>query len=80
LQSNGSKKDAEVSSLFSKYYMQRVTIEFAEDLDRIRGADDFRDNALPLLVNALQQGISVFSIEDQKRVVLAGKDDEMVRK
>ena len=52
--------------------MQRATVEFAEDLDKIRGADDFKDDALLLLVNALQQGTSLFSIEEQRRIVTAG--------
>jgi len=56
--------------------MQRATQEFAEDLDRIRGADDFRDDALPLLINALQQGTSVFSKEEQRRVVTAGLEKQ----
>jgi len=64
--------DAEVSAAFTKYYMQRATKEFSEDLDRIRASDDFRDDAIPLLINALQQGISIFSIEEQRRIVTAG--------
>ena len=70
--------DADVAAAFTKFYMQRSTIEFSEDLDRIRVADDFKDDALPLLVNALQQGTSLFSIEDQRRIVMAGmrKDEK----
>ena len=52
--------------------MQHATTEFAEDLDRLRGADDFKDDALPLLIHALQQGTSLFSMEEQKRIVMAG--------
>lgn len=66
--------DADVQGAFTKYYMQRATTEFAEDLDKIRGADDFKDDALPLLINALQQGTSVFSIEEQRRIVTAGME------
>jgi ribosome assembly protein 3 len=68
--------DAEVSAAFTKYYMQRATTEFSEDLDRLRGSDDFKDDALPLLVNALQQGASVFSIEEQRRIVTARIEKE----
>lgn len=67
--------DAEVSASFSKFYRQRAAQEFAEDLDRVRGAEDFRDDLLPLLINALQQGTSVFSIEEQKRVITAGVEN-----
>jgi ribosome assembly protein 3 len=68
--------DTDVSATFTKHYMQRATQEFAEDLDRIRAADDFKDDALPLLINALQQGTSVFSIEEQRRIVTAGMAKE----
>jgi ribosome assembly protein 3 len=66
--------DSDVRAAFTKYYMQRATTEFAEDLDKIRGADDFRDDALPLLIGALQQGTQVFSIEEQRRIVMAGRE------
>jgi ribosome assembly protein 3 len=68
--------DAEVTTAFTKFYMQRATTEFSEELDRLRGADDFRDDALPLLINALQQGTFLFSIEEQKRIVMAGTKKE----
>jgi ribosome assembly protein 3 len=51
--------------------MQKSAEEFSDDLDVIRGADDFNDKALPLLVTALQQGASIFSKEDQRRVSMA---------
>ena len=68
--------DAEVSSAFTGYYTRQATKEFAEDLDRVRGAEDFKDDALPLLVRALQQGTALFSIEEQRRVVTAEKERE----
>ncbi len=64
--------DAQVSEEFTRYYMQRATEEFAEDLDAMRTADDFQDSAFPMLVHALQQGTSIFSIEDKRRVVAEG--------
>ncbi|PMD67347.1 putative ribosome assembly protein 3 [Hyaloscypha bicolor E] len=74
--SSKDMSDAEVTAAFTKFYMQRATTEFSEDLDRLRGADDFRDDALPLLINALQQGTFLFSIEEQKRIVMAGTEKE----
>lgn len=65
--------NAEVSIAFDRFYMQRVTIEFAEDLDRIRGAGDFKDTAVPTLVMALQQGTSMFPIEEQRRIIRTGQ-------
>lgn len=68
-----SLTDAEVSAAFTRFYMQRVTVEFADDLDRIRGAGDFQDTTLTTLIDALQQGTSIFSIEEQRRIVMAGR-------
>ncbi|KXJ90651.1 ribosome-assembly protein 3-domain-containing protein [Microdochium bolleyi] len=56
---------------FTNYYLQRATKEFAEDLDKIRTADDFKGDALPLLISSLSQGTSMFSPSEQARVVNA---------
>ncbi|KAE9369616.1 putative ribosome assembly protein 3 [Stipitochalara longipes BDJ] len=74
--SSKDMSDAEVTAAFTKFYMQRATTEFSEDLDRLRGADDFKDDALPLLINALQQGTSLFSIEEQRRIVQASVEKD----
>ena len=63
------KTQQEVSSEFTSYYLQRATKEFAEDLDKVRTADDFKNDAIHLLVNALQQGTALFSPEEQRRIV-----------
>ena len=63
--------DQEVSDAFTSYYLQRATKEFAEDLDKIRNADDFKNDAIPILVNALSQGTALFSPADQRRIVTA---------
>jgi ribosome assembly protein 3 len=75
---NGPKtmSEAEVSAAFTKYYMQRATTEFAEDLDRVRGADDFKGEALTLLIHALQQGTSIFSSDEQRRIITAEVENE----
>ncbi|KAK3989684.1 ribosome-assembly protein 3-domain-containing protein [Cladorrhinum sp. PSN332] len=66
------KSDAQVRAEFTSYYLQRATQEFAEDLDKVRGADDFkRDDAsgIQMLIAALQQGTGMFSLEEMRRVV-----------
>lgn len=68
---NKKKSDKEVAAEFTSYYLQRATHEFANDLDKVRGADDFRADALPILVHALQQGTATFSPADQRRIVTA---------
>lgn len=66
-----AKTDKEVSSQFSSYYLQRATKEFAEDLDKVRTADDFKTDGISLLIQALQQGTETFSPEEKRRVVTA---------
>lgn len=65
--------EGDASAAFNAYYMHKVTMEFADDLDKIRGTDDFSDAALPLLINALRTGSSLFSVEEQNRVATAAK-------
>ncbi|KAI1080284.1 ribosome-assembly protein 3-domain-containing protein [Whalleya microplaca] len=62
-----SSKDTTTQE-FSSYYLQQCTKEFAEDLDKIRNADDFKGDAVAMLINSLQGGTSMFSAADQKRV------------
>jgi ribosome assembly protein 3 len=69
-----SKTDKEISAEFTSYYLQRATKEFAEDLDKVRTASDFKNDALPLLVHALQQGTAIFSPRDQRKIVEAGTE------
>ena len=66
-----TKSESQVSSEFTAYYLQRATQEFAEDLDKVRVADDFKNDAVPLLVNALQQGTALYSPEQQRRILAA---------
>ncbi|KAL2185949.1 hypothetical protein L209DRAFT_743356 [Thermothelomyces heterothallicus CBS 203.75] len=46
------KSDKEVAAEFTSYYLQRATTEFAEDLDKVRAADDFKNDALQILVTS----------------------------
>ncbi|KAI1117833.1 ribosome-assembly protein 3-domain-containing protein [Nemania sp. NC0429] len=64
-----TSKDLATGEDFTSYYLQQSTKEFAEDLDKVRSADDFKGDALPLLIKSLQQGTSMFSAADQRRVV-----------
>jgi ribosome assembly protein 3 len=58
------------------YYMQRLVKEFAEDLDAVRTADDFSDSSLPVLLQALQKGVSTFSEHEVQRLAAAQKNEE----
>lgn len=63
------KTAQQVEEEFTAYYLQRVTKEFAEDLDKVRSAEDFKNDALPLLISALGQGTALFSPEEQRMIV-----------
>ncbi|TVY84346.1 Ribosome assembly protein, partial [Lachnellula suecica] len=72
----GPKTDAEISAAFAQFYMQRAAQEFAEDLDKVRGADDFKDESVGVLVGALRQGTEGFGAEERRRIVTAGERKE----
>jgi hypothetical protein len=56
---------------FSSIYLRRIAAELGDDLDKVRGANDFTIRSVPMLVHALKQGASCFSAEEQARVVSA---------
>ncbi|KAK7909168.1 hypothetical protein PG985_015046 [Apiospora marii] len=58
----------EASPEFTSFYLQQATKELAEDLDKARTADDFKGDALPMLIQALQQGTALFTPAEQKRI------------
>ncbi|KAH6721396.1 ribosome-assembly protein 3-domain-containing protein [Leptodontidium sp. MPI-SDFR-AT-0119] len=72
--SSKEPKDADIEAAFAKFYMQRATAEFADDLERLRTSDDFKDEAVPMLIAALKGGTAMFSMEEKKRIVLAGRE------
>lgn len=61
---------------FSAYYLQRTTVELAEDLDRVRAAEDFKADSIQLLIHALQQGAATFTPSEQQRVAAASAEEE----
>ncbi|KAI0599671.1 ribosome-assembly protein 3-domain-containing protein [Biscogniauxia sp. FL1348] len=71
---NKEDDDDRTAADFRSYYLQQSTREFTGDLDQVRSADDFKaGDALPMLIQSLQQGTSMFSAADQRRIVDARK-------
>jgi ribosome assembly protein 3 len=58
---------------FSAIYLRKVAAELADDLDKVREAQDFKANSVPMLIHALRQGESMFSAEEKRRVVGAAQ-------
>lgn len=54
---------------FAAQYLQRLTGELAEDIDKVRNSDDFKSDSVPFLVHALQQGASQFVSSEKDRVL-----------
>lgn len=77
---SGRSTSASQQADFSAMYLQRTTQELAEDLDKVRNADDFKADSVPFLVHALQQGTKQFTPQEQERIVTATREAEEVRK
>lgn len=60
---------------FASRYLQRLTGELAEDIDKIRDSDDFKVDSVPFLVHALQQGSSQFAPSEKDRVLNATQNE-----
>lgn len=54
---------------FDAIYIRKITTELADDLDKVREAQDFKANSIPMLIHALKQGESLFSVEEKGRVI-----------
>lgn len=60
------KSEATHNESFEEFYLQQITHEFADDLDKIRKARDFNETSLPVLVAALKQGASIYTEEERR--------------
>lgn len=56
---------------FSTIYLKKITSELADDLVKVRDAQDFKESSLKMLIHALKQGSSIYSAEERRRVVNA---------
>jgi hypothetical protein len=65
------------AEFFAPYYLQRATTELADDLAKIRHAEDFKPGSLWLLIRALHQGSATFSPGEQKRIVTGGRTEQV---
>ncbi|KAI4244930.1 MAG: hypothetical protein L6R40_002836 [Gallowayella cf. fulva] len=50
---------------FEAFYLQQVTTEFADDLDKLRNASDFNEKSLPILIDALKSTARTYSVEEK---------------
>lgn len=65
-----SKSRQEVEQAFDAAYLQQTSKEFADDLEKLRTANDFKgERSVQLLVAALRQGTSSYNQDEKRRVV-----------
>lgn len=71
--SKKSKSDAKVDVQskedFTAIYLRKIAAELADDLDKVREAQDFKASSVPMLIHALKQGEKLFSAEEKRRVI-----------
>ena len=58
---------------FESYYLRLITASFPDDIDKVRSAPDFKDSSMPVLIEALKQGVHSFTDEEKARIMGAGK-------
>lgn len=68
-----TKPQSKVDEDFDAIYIRKITTELADDLDKVRSAQDFKANSIPMLIHALKQGESLFSVEEKRRIIGMGK-------
>ncbi|CAO2656039.1 Nn.00g048420.m01.CDS01 [Neocucurbitaria sp. VM-36] len=66
-----SQSQAQSQDDFNAIYLRKITTELADDLDKVREAQDFKASSVPMLIHALKQGESLFSAEEKRRIVSA---------
>lgn len=56
-------------SAFEDMYLRQATKEFAEDLEKLRTASDFKgEKSVQILVDALKQGTACFGDDEKQRL------------
>lgn len=67
--SSATKSSKQAQEDFGPLYLRKIAAEFADDLDKVREAQDFKASSVPMLIHALKQGESLFTPEEKRRVV-----------
>lgn len=66
--------DEKAEVAFKEWYLAQLTREFADDLDKLRSAPDWREStatsngSLEILMHFLEQKVSTFDKEDRIRI------------
>ena len=68
---NEAPKLGAAGAVFDNLYLRTVTEAFGNDLEKLRKAPDFKESTVPILIEALRQGSSIFS-EEEKMLLVNG--------
>ncbi|KAL8952524.1 MAG: hypothetical protein Q9222_001554 [Ikaeria aurantiellina] len=68
-----SPPSVENATDFESFYLQQLTTEFADDLDKLRNASDFTDKSLAVLIEGLKSTAKEYSEEEKAKVMGKGK-------
>lgn len=59
----------EPEEAFESFYLRQATREFADDLEKLRAASDFKEGrSVQLLVEALKQGAACFGTSEREKI------------
>lgn len=59
---------------FQDYYVQLMTSEFAEDLDKLRQSNDFNEKSLYMLIQSLKEGSKMYTKEEAEIIHNSSKN------
>ena len=65
------QKPRDPEQAFEDFYLKQATIEFANDIDKLRSAPDFNEKNVPILIRALRQGTACFGEEERRKIGVA---------
>ncbi|MCJ1356382.1 MAG: hypothetical protein MMC33_006377 [Icmadophila ericetorum] len=68
-QSSSKARQHPQPQTFEQFYLAQCTTEFADSLDKIRQASDFKDESVPILIEALRQGADIYGESERERVM-----------
>ncbi|KAL8915504.1 MAG: hypothetical protein Q9171_000069 [Xanthocarpia ochracea] len=58
---------------FETFYLKQITAEFADDLDKLRNANDFNEKSMPILIDALKSAAHTYSEEEKAEAMGLGR-------
>ncbi|KAG8529290.1 uncharacterized protein KY384_005925 [Bacidia gigantensis] len=58
---------------FGSRYLRQVTADFADDIEKLRTASDFKESSVPVLIQALKEGAANFTEKEKREMMDQGR-------